>query len=63
MHFVYISERAEGDLPPLEEVRARVTEEWEYQKRQEFKKAFEAELLARYEIHVETTMGQEQGDG
>lgn len=52
-HFVFISERASGGLPPLDEVRPSVRREWANARRLEAERKLYASLRERYEIVVE----------
>ena len=52
-HFVYISERIPGSLPPLDAVRPAVRQEWSNARRLETKQKLYALLRERYEIVVE----------
>ena len=53
-HFVYISERISGSLPPLDAVRDAVRREWSNARRLEAEQKLYASLRQRYEIVVET---------
>jgi hypothetical protein len=53
-HFVYISERIAGSLPPLDAVRLAVLREWSNARRLEAEQKLYSSLRARYEIVVET---------
>lgn len=52
-HFVYISERMPGSLPPLDAVREAVRREWSNARRLEAEQKLYGSLRARYEIVVE----------
>jgi hypothetical protein len=52
-HFVYISERIPGGLPPLDAVRPAVRREWSNARRLEAEQKLYASLRERYEIVVE----------
>jgi hypothetical protein len=52
-HFVYISERIPGTLPPLDAVRPAVLREWSNARRLEAEQKLYGSLRARYEIVVE----------
>jgi len=52
-HFVFISERAPGNLPPLDAIRRVVLREWENARRLETEQKLYASLRSRYEIVVE----------
>jgi parvulin-like peptidyl-prolyl isomerase len=52
-HFVFISERAPGNLPPLDAIRPAVLREWENARRLETEQKLYASLRSRYEIVVE----------
>jgi hypothetical protein len=52
-HFVFISERISGDLPPLDIVRPAVRREWTNTRRLEAEQKLYASLRERYEIVVE----------
>jgi hypothetical protein len=53
-HFVYISERMPGSLPPLAVVRESVRREWSNARRTEAEQKLYGSLLEHYEIVVET---------
>jgi PPIC-type PPIASE domain len=52
-HFVYISERIPGSLPPLDVVRGAVRREWSNARRLEAEQKLYGSLRERYEIVVE----------
>ena len=52
-HFVYISERIKGGIPPLDRVREAVLREWSNARRLEAEQTLYASLRERYEIVVE----------
>jgi hypothetical protein len=52
-HFVFISERISGNLPPLDDVRPAVRREWANEKRLEAERKLYVSLRDRYEIVVE----------
>ena len=52
-HFVYISERIPGGVPPLDAVRQAVRREWSNARRLEAEQKLYASLRERYEIVVE----------
>ncbi len=52
-HFVFISERIPGSLPPLDAVRPAVRREWSNARRLEAEQKLYASLRERYEIVVE----------
>jgi hypothetical protein len=53
LHVVRVSERQEGRVPALSEVRDAVMREWANNKRKELEKDRLAALLKRYEVTVE----------
>ena len=53
-HFVFISERVSGNLPPLDAVRPAVRREWTNARRLEAERKLYVSLRDRYEIVVET---------
>ena len=53
-HFVFISERIPGSLPPLDAVREAVRREWSNARRLEAEQKLYGSLRQRYEIVVET---------
>jgi hypothetical protein len=53
VHLVFVEEKEEGRLPPLEEIRPVVEREWFAQKRSEAKRQFFEKLRERYEIIIE----------
>lgn len=52
-HFVFVSERVAGALPPLDDVRPAVRREWANARRLEAEQKLYASLRERYEIVVE----------
>jgi PPIC-type PPIASE domain len=52
-HFVFVSERVSGNLPPLDDVRPAVRQEWANARRREAEQRLYASLRERYEIVVE----------
>ena len=56
-HFIFIDERAEGTVPPLEKVRRAVEREWINEKKAESEQKFYQSLRDRYEIVVEPING------
>jgi hypothetical protein len=55
-HFVYISERIQGSLPPLGTVREAVRREWSNARRLEAEQKLYVSLRERYEIVVEAPL-------
>jgi hypothetical protein len=53
LHFVFISERVSGNLPPLDDVRPAVRREWANARRMEVEQKLYASLRKRYQIMVE----------
>jgi len=53
-HFVYLSERIAGTLPPLDSVREAVRREWSNARRLEAEQRLYRSLRERYDIVVET---------
>ena len=53
-HFVFISERTSGGLPPLDAVRPAVRREWTNTRRLEAERKLYVSLRARHEIVLET---------
>jgi hypothetical protein len=60
-HLVKISERTEGRLPALAEVREAVRREWDNNRRLEANEKFYQELLKRYEVTIEQPKPAEEG--
>jgi hypothetical protein len=52
-HFVFISERVSGGLPPLDDIRPAVRREWANARRLEAEQKLYVSLRERYEIVVE----------
>jgi parvulin-like peptidyl-prolyl isomerase len=52
-HFIFISERVSGGLPPLDDIRPAVHREWANARRLEAEQKLYASLRERYEIVVE----------
>jgi hypothetical protein len=59
VHVVFLAERAEGRLPPLEDVREAVRREWDNARRLEAKEKFYQELLKRYVVTIERPQAAE----
>lgn len=53
MHFVRVSERAQGNVPPLDSIRATVRREWMSARRQEAEANLYRTLRDRYQVVVE----------
>jgi parvulin-like peptidyl-prolyl isomerase len=53
VHLVFLSQRSEGHLPALAEVRDQVRREWLNAKRTETTEKFYQALLRRYTIKIE----------
>lgn len=53
LHLVHISQRTEGRLPPLDEVRDAVLRDWSNERRNETNEAFYQNLRERYTVTVE----------
>jgi hypothetical protein len=52
-HFVFVSERVSGSLPPLDDARPAIRREWANARRLEAEQKLYASLRERYEIVVE----------
>jgi len=63
VHLVKISERIEGHLPALAEVRDAVRREWENARRLEGNEQFYQELLKRYTVTIEQPHPNGKGAG
>jgi hypothetical protein len=57
-HFVFISERISGGMPPLDAVRAAVRREWASARQLEAKQKLYGSLRERYEIVVEAPLAK-----
>lgn len=55
-HLVYISKRNESRLPPIDEIRERVSRQWHETKQQEANKLFYQSLYQRYEIVLDDSV-------
>jgi hypothetical protein len=53
VHLVFVSERTEGRLPALSEIRENVQREWANSRRMEANENFYRELLKRYTVTIE----------
>ena len=60
VHLVLVSERAQGQLPPLADVRDAVRREWDSARRKEANEKFYQDLLERYTVTIE---GAETAEG
>ncbi len=56
-HFIQLSERHMGQLPPLDQVRDEVVRDWTYDQQQQIKAQLNEKLLADYQIVVEWPQG------
>jgi hypothetical protein len=54
VHLVYVSDRIEGRIPPLKEVRSAVRREWANAQRQKANEQFYSGLLERYTVIIES---------
>jgi parvulin-like peptidyl-prolyl isomerase len=52
-HFVFVTDRNKGSVPPLDAVRAAVVREWTNARRSEMEQKLYRSLRDRYEISVE----------
>jgi parvulin-like peptidyl-prolyl isomerase len=55
-HLVFVSERTEGRVPELAEVRDDVRREWANAQRLELNEKFYQELLKRYSVTIESPL-------
>lgn len=53
VHAVYISERTDGRLPPLNEVRDQVHRDWEQKHRENLVESFYEGLMKKYDVAIE----------
>jgi hypothetical protein len=53
VHAVYISERTDGRLPPLSEIRDLVHRDWEQKHRRELVESFYQGLMKKYEVAIQ----------
>ena len=53
VHLVLLSERTDGSMPALEDVRAAVRREWTNARRMEANEKFYQTLLQRYTVTIE----------
>jgi PPIC-type PPIASE domain len=60
VHLVLVSERTEGRVPALEEVRDAVRGEWANTRRSELNEKFYQELLKRYVVTIEQSQPAEE---
>lgn len=61
-HLVYVESRTEGRLPPLEEIRQRVEQDYLQAQASRAEREFVAALRDRYEIRVETNGSPVNGE-
>jgi len=61
LHLVWIEERKEGRVPPLDEIRSAVQREWASDRRKDFERARYKQLLNRYEVSIEAPPAAEAG--
>ena len=62
VHLVYISERVDGSVPPLDEVREAVEREWLAAKRKESNEALYENWRALYSVTIEGLSADEEGN-
>jgi hypothetical protein len=55
LHFVYVRDRNEGNLPPLSEVREDVLREWMAENQKKAAEKFYEDLRSRYKVEIEQT--------
>jgi hypothetical protein len=63
VHLVLLSQRTEGSLPALEDVRAAVRREWTNARRMEANEKFYQSLLKRYTVTIERPEIAKSADG
>ena len=63
VHLVLLSERTDGSLPALEDVRAAVRREWTNARRMEANEKFYRTLLQRYTVTIERPEVAKSADG
>lgn len=56
-HFIKLTQRDMGQLPPLEQVRDEVVRDWTYDQQQQIKTQLNEKLLADYKVVVEWPQG------
>jgi parvulin-like peptidyl-prolyl isomerase len=61
-HLVYVDALTAFPVPPLDEVRDQVTQDWVDDNRREITERYFADLLARYEVVIEGQPGDEPVD-
>lgn len=52
LHFIKVTQRIDGELPPLKEVKTKVLQNWHYQQSQTFIENYQQSLLKRYRIDI-----------
>lgn len=52
LHFVKVSQRIEGEILPLKQVKEKVIEDWQHQKSIDFTNNYQQELLTQYDVIV-----------
>ncbi len=60
MHLVFVSERTEGRVPALADVRDAVRREWDDARRLEANEKFYQELLKHYTVTIESPRAGER---
>jgi parvulin-like peptidyl-prolyl isomerase len=58
LHLVYISERIDGEIPKLNEVRDQVFRDWASQQRKQTNKLIYENLRKRYKITVQLPLSE-----
>jgi hypothetical protein len=58
-HFIFISERVKGSLPPLDDIRPAVHRGWANAQRLEAEQKLYASLRSRYNVVVEEPRAEE----
>lgn len=51
-HLVMITQRSDGGLPPLDQIRPRVEAEWRATQAAQMREALGRELLGRYQVDL-----------
>ncbi len=60
LHFVKVSQRIEGEILPLKQVKEKVIEDWQHQQSKDFTNNYQQELLAQYDVIVAKQEGNHQ---
>lgn len=59
LHFIKLTDRTQGVLPPLSAIRTRVESDWRYEQNQAFRGKLNRDFMAEYEVEIQWPGGQD----